>query len=127
MSPPRESDAKSSIVIIARADFFENSAIVSHRVASLETETYQTLFREQKKAYTRRLLIGGGLTPRLTMAHADELSALLLKAIGEIDIHKRRLQASRNLWTPAKLFADKLHALVKTRPTMTPRTSGRSP
>jgi len=48
---------------------------------------------------------------RLTVVRADELGALLLKAICEIDVHKRRLQASRNLWAPAKQLADTLHRL----------------
>jgi hypothetical protein len=67
--------------------------------------------RQVSAATTAQDNVREGEVLRLTIARADELGALLLRAIGEIDVHKRRLGASRNLYTPAKQLADTLHRL----------------
>jgi hypothetical protein len=52
---------------------------------------------------------------RLTMARADELSALLLQAIVSIESHKQRKATSRNLWDPSAALAEKVNKLHLTR------------
>ena len=52
---------------------------------------------------------------RLTMACADELSALLLQAIANIESHRPRLATQRNLWTPSRALAGTIQAIYMRR------------
>jgi hypothetical protein len=52
---------------------------------------------------------------RLTIERADQLSALLLQAVKDIEAHKPRKLTSRNLWSPDPAVADALHRLHLTR------------
>jgi len=52
---------------------------------------------------------------RITIERANELGELLLQAAIAIDTHKARLATSRNLWTPSRALAEKVHALYLQR------------
>lgn len=52
---------------------------------------------------------------RLTIERADQLSALLLQAVKDIEGHKPRKATNRNLWSPNQALAAAIHRLDLTR------------
>jgi hypothetical protein len=52
---------------------------------------------------------------RLTIERANQLSALLLQAVKDIEAHKPRKVTSRNLWSPDQALAAAINQLHHTR------------
>jgi hypothetical protein len=92
---------------------FENSAPVHSRNAgrdAADRARHHVAAAEQALATEREDEI-----LRLTIERADQLSALLLQAVKDIEAHKPRKQTNRNLWSPDRAMADAIHRLDLTR------------